>query len=36
LQNIQLPSKAEIDLSSFLNGRPDFFKPGTCFDSGQE
>jgi len=36
LQNIQLPGKAEIDLSSFLNGRPDFFKPGTCFDSGQE
>lgn len=28
---IQLPGKAALELGSFLNGRADFFKPGTRF-----
>ncbi len=36
VQKIQLPGKAEIDVASFLNGRPDFFTAGTCFKHGQE
>jgi methionyl-tRNA formyltransferase len=33
VNKIQLPGKAAIDLASFLNGRPDYFKPGTRFMS---
>lgn len=33
VNKIQLPGKAVIDLASFLNGRPDYFKPGTRFMS---
>jgi methionyl-tRNA formyltransferase len=36
LQKVQLPGKAETDIASFLNGRPDFFMPQTCFKPEQE
>jgi len=33
IEKIQLPGKAEIEVKDFLNGRKDFFTPGTFFSS---